>query len=165
MEDPNKLVLDTDKEWSEFDGEALRVLHFTPFSSIKNGKILAGKLTDPYPHAILTLECKQVKGVRNHLLIKGYIWHKIDFRHLWTVFEEFTVNENEEVIIFWTKQHYKIRWLRYFGGFPKLRVDICRKGQLEFYADPENWQPESGKRPSPKEMLTPFLSLKWDGME
>ncbi len=158
----DELVLDTDREWSEFDGEALRVLHFTPFSSIKNGKILAGKLTEPYPHAILTLECKKVQGI-----IKGYVWHKIDFRHLWEVFEEITINkENEEVIIFWTKQHYKIRWMRYFSYFlPKLRVDVCRKGQLEFYADPEKWQPVSGERPSAKEMLTPIVSLKWEGME
>jgi len=156
-----ELRLDTDREWAVIDGEPCRVLAFTPFSLIKNGKVLAGKPTDPYPHAILTLECKKVQGI-----IKGYVWHKIDFRHLWEVFETRTVKENEEVIIFWTKRNYKYFWGRYLSYFlPKLRVDIYRKGWLEYMADPKNWEPESGERPSAKEMLTPIVSLKWEGME
>jgi hypothetical protein len=157
MKFSRELSLLTDREWSVIDGEACRVLEFIPWGCIREGKIIADK-ADPYASVIL--ECKKLPET-----IKGYITHKIDFRHLWEVFKERTVKENEEVIIFWTKKHYKIKWLRYFRSFPELRVDIYRKGHLEFLADPKNWQPESGKRPSAKEMLTPIVSLKWEGME
>ena len=156
QEAPPELSLLRDEDWSLIDGEACRVLEFIPWGCIRDGRIIAAK-TGPYASVIL--EWKKSRGT-----IKGYITHKIDFRHLWEVFEERTLKENEEVIIFWTKRHYKIRWLRYFRSFPKLRVDIYRRGYLEFLADPKNWHPESGERPSAKEMLTPIVSLKWEGM-
>jgi len=152
-----ELSLLTDREWSVIDGEACRVLEFIPYGCITEGRIIAG-MTGPY--ASIILECKNIQGT-----ITGYITHRIDFRHLWEVFEERTIQENEEVIIIWTKQHYKIKSLRYFRGFPKLWVLVHRKGYLDFNADPKHWQPESGKRPSTFEMLTPIVSLKWEGME
>ena len=147
-----EIRLDTEREWNEFDGESFRVLEFTPYSSVKNGKIHTDKLTEPYAHAILTLECKKVQG-----LIKGYVWHKIDFRNLWKVFKERTVQENEEVIIIWTKQNYKYTWCKYFSYFmPKLWIAIFPTGQLEFIAD-SNLKPESRNW---EEMLTPIELFK-----
>jgi len=150
------LRLDTDSEWNEFDGESLRVLEFTPYSLIKNRKIHTDKLREPYAHAILTLECKKVQG-----LIKGYVWHKIDFRNLWKVFEERTVQENEEVIITWTKQNYKYMWHRYVSYFlPKLWIAIFPKGHLEMIADP-SLRPKSM---SPREFICPIEVFKPDIM-
>jgi len=143
-----ELSLPTDGEWAVIDGEPCRVLEFIPWGCIREGKIIADK-ADSYASVIL--ECKKVPET-----IKGYITHKIDSRNLWEVFKERAIKENEEVIICWTKQHYKYRWLKYFRSFPKLRVIIFPTGHLEFMADP-NLKPESK---SYEEMLTPIVDLK-----
>ena len=151
-----ELCLDTDKEWSVIEGESCRVLAFTPFSVIENGKILTGKLIEPYAHAILTLESKKVQGT-----LKGYVWHKLDFRNPWKVFEERKVRENEEVIIIWTKQNYKYTWQKYVSYFlPKLWIAIFPKGYLEMKADP-SLRPKSM---SPREFFCPIEVFKWEGM-
>ncbi len=148
-----------DSEWSVIAEEPCRVIQFAPLSSIKEGKISG---TKTLPYASVLLECKKVSGT-----IKGNITNKTDFIHLWKVFEERTVKENEEVIVVWTIEHYKYKWLKYFSVFlPKLRVLVCRKGHLEFVADPDgfmadsNWQPKSGKRPSYEEMVCAIVDLK-----
>jgi len=144
--------LDTEKEWSEIDGELCGVLQFTPFSVIENGKILASKITNPSPHATLTLECKKVQGT-----IIGYIWHRIDFRNLWKVFMERTVQENEEVIISWTTENYKYTWCKYFSYFmPKLWISIYPEGHFELLADP-SLRPDSWglKERTPIEVFKP----------
>jgi len=147
-----ELSLLKDREWTVIDGEPCRVVEFTPWSHIKEGKIFGDK---KLPYAVVILECKKVKDT-----IRGYITHKLDFIHLWKVFKERTVKEDEEVIIYWTIQNYRYRWLKYFSVYlPKLWVLVFPKGHLEFIADP-NWQSESGKRPSSKEMLIPIVNLK-----
>ena len=138
----------TDKEWAVIDGELCRVIEFSPLSCIKEGKILGEK---SLPYAVVILECKKVPET-----IKGYVTHKIDFRNLWKVFEERTVQENEEVIIIWTKQNYKVTWLRYFRVYPKLCVMIFPKGHFEILADP-SLRPESM---SVREILTPIEEFK-----
>ena len=152
-----ELVLLKDKEWSVIDGEPCRVVQFDPLSCIKEGEICGNKTL---PYTSVHLECKKVQGT-----IRGYVTHKIDFTNLWMAFKERTVKENEEVIFIWTVKHYKLPLLKYRSAlFPKLRVMIFPKGHLEFMADP-NWQPESGKRPSYQEMLTPIVDLKPEVME
>jgi len=141
-----------DNEWSVIAEEPCRVLQFDPLSWIKEGRICGTKTV---PYASILLECKKVPD-----RILAYVTNKIDFIHLWRVFKERTVKESEEVIVLWTIEHYKLKWLKYFSVFlPKLRVMIFPKGHLEFIAD-RNWQPESGKRPSCEEMLIPIVDLK-----
>ncbi len=157
MKISSDLSLLKDSEWSRFDGEPCRVIEFNPMCWIEEGRIYGSK---KQPYASIILECKKVSNT-----IRGYITHKIDFIHLWKVFKERTVKENEEVIIVWTIEHYKPKWIKYFSVFqPKLWVMIFPEGHLEFMADP-NWQPEAGKRPSVKEMLIPIVDLKPKIME
>ena len=155
-----ELSLLTDKEWSVIDGECCRVVQFEPFSHIIEGKIYGPKAI---PYASITLECKKVQDT-----ITGFITHKIDFTHLWMVFEERTVKEDEEVIIYWTVKHYKfpLKFISKYCSalFPKLWVLVCRKGHFEFIANP-SWQPESGKRRSSREMLIPIVNLKPEVMK
>lgn len=122
-----------DSEWSVIDGVPCRVIDFNPLALIKDGKVLAINKTTPY--ASITLECK--KFPKN---ITGYITHKMDFKHLWAAFKERTIKQDEEVIIFWSKKHYKLKLLRFFPGFwPKLWVMICRKNTFEMLTNP-NYQ-------------------------
>lgn len=152
MKISRELSLLKDSEWSVIAEEPCRVIQFTPLSWIKEGKVCG---TKTLPYASVILECKKVSNT-----IKGYITNKTDFIHLWKVFKERTIKENEEVIVVWTIEHYKHKWLKYFSVFlPKLWVLIFPKGHLEFMADP-NWQPESNGRPSYEEMLSPIASWK-----
>jgi hypothetical protein len=130
------IVLLKDKEWSVIDGEPCRVIDFSPLGSLidADGEIQSIDKTTPY--ASITLECKKLgKNIR------GYITHKIDFKHLWAAFRERTLKEDEEVIIFWTKKHYK-GGVKHFSAFmPKLRVMVCPKGAFELMIN-DNHKPE-----------------------
>ena len=124
-----------DSEWSVIEDEACRVIDFTPMALVKNGKVVAPNMTDPY--ASITLECKKTPNV-----IRGYITHKIDFANLWAAFKERGISDNEEVIIIWTTKHYKYKSPKFLSPiFPKLWVMICPKGALEIMVD-SNWKPE-----------------------
>lgn len=130
----DKLLI-KDSDWSIIDGDACRVVEFTPLGSIvKDGKVIDMDKTTPY--ASIALECK--KFPKN---ITGYITHKIDFLHLWMAFKERGLNENEEVIVIWTKKHLKIYAKIFSLAMPKLWVMICQKGAFELMTD-SNWKPE-----------------------
>ena len=85
MSASEELVLLKDKEWIKYDGECFRVVKFEPYSRIIEGKVYGPKTT---PYASVILETGKVKGT-----IRGYITHKIDFTHLWVIFEERGVKE------------------------------------------------------------------------
>lgn len=128
-------IMRKDSEWSVIDGEPCRVIDFTPLALVKNGKVIASNLTDPY--ALITLECKKMQNK-----IKGYVTHKMDFSHLWIAFRERGISDNEEVIIMWTTKHYKYKFLKLLSrAYPKMWVMICPKGALEIMVD-SNWKPE-----------------------
>jgi len=123
-----------DSQWSAIDGELCRVVDFFPIASVKGGKILAIGKT---PYASVVLECKKLPTK-----IKGFITHKVDFIHLWTAFKERTIKEDEEVIIIWSKKHYKNIIYKIFSTFmPKLWVMVCPKGAFELHTN-SNFKPE-----------------------
>lgn len=133
MENDN-IMLKKDSDWSIVDGEILHVVNFIPLGVIKNGKVLTMDKFTPY--ASIVFECK--KYCYN---ITGYITHKMDFMHLWVAFKERTVKEDEEVIIFWSKKHYKV-FAKIFSSFmPRLWVMICQKGAFKLMVD-STYRPE-----------------------
>jgi len=130
----SEISLIKDSEWSVIDGEPCKVLEFTPMASVKSGKVTA--INSATPYASITIECKKIPEK-----ITGFITHRVDFLHLWVAFKERTIKENEEVIIFWSKKHYKVRLLKFFGHWPKLWVMVCQKGAYEIMTNP-NYKPE-----------------------
>jgi len=121
----SKITLLKDSEWSVIDGEPCRVMDFTPFASVQNGKVVAPNLTDPY--ASVTLEYKKMPNT-----IKGFVTHKMDFAHLWAAFKERGISDNEEVITIWTTKHYKYKFLKFLSpAYPKMWVMIWTKGAWE----------------------------------
>ena len=132
----SKIVLLKDKEWSVIDGEPCRVIDFSPFGSRidEDGKVMSFNKTLPY--ASITMECKKLG--KN---ITGYITHKMDFQHLWAAFKERTVKEDEEVIILWTKRHYKGAAKFTSAFMPRLWVMVCPKGAFELMTD-SDYKPE-----------------------
>jgi hypothetical protein len=132
----SEIVLLKDKEWSVIDGEACRVIDFSPLGAIINADGEVQSIDKTTPYASITLECEKLgKDIR------GYITHKIDFKHLWTAFRERMVKEDEEVIIIWTRKHYKAG-VKYVSAFmPKLWVMVCAKGAFDLMTN-DDYKPE-----------------------
>ncbi|MDO9333242.1 MAG: hypothetical protein Q7T57_01805 [Dehalococcoidales bacterium] len=124
----SEITLLKDSEWERIEGTACRVIQFTPFASIENGKIKNAGLSKPY--CAVTIECKDLPSITT-----GYVTHKIDFQHLWAVFKIRGVKEGEEVLIFWT---YGDRHAGMFSAvFPKLVINVCHKNAYEYYPMPD----------------------------
>lgn len=135
VNEQTQVTLIKDNEWSVIDGELCRVIDFVPLGLIKNGKVLALNKTTPY--ATVDLECKKLSKK-----ITGFICHKIDFMHLWLAFKERGIKQDEEVLIFWSKKHYKNIVYKIFSAFmPRLWVMVCPKGAFELKVNP-SYRPE-----------------------
>jgi hypothetical protein len=123
------ITLLKDKDWSVIDSEACRVNRFTPLAKILNGKLSSPPMSMPY--CSLEIECKKFP-----CKVTAFVTHKIDFTNLWKVFKERGVKEDEEVIIFWTTKHYKVKVFKILlTTMPKLIVWICRKNAFEVLND------------------------------
>ena len=82
------MFLHRDSEWSVIAEEPCKVVQFDPLSCFKEERICGNKKP---PYACVILECNKVTKK-----IKADITNKIDFIHLWKVFRERNVKENEE---------------------------------------------------------------------
>jgi ribosomal protein S17E len=155
----SEIVLLKDSEWSVIDGEACRVTYFGTLGSLvdTDGKIHAMNKTTPY--ASITMECKKLG--KN---ITGYVTHKMDFQHLWAAFKERKVKEDEEVIIIWTKKHYKYKLTKFLApSMPRLWVMVCPKGAYDLMVD-SSYKPElSGK--ARWDAMKPIIQWKPEVME
>jgi len=140
-----------DSQWSATDGEVCRVIDFTPMASIKEGKIFATDKSTPY--ASVVLECKKLPPET-----KGFITHKVDFMHLWLAFKERGIGQDEEVLIFWTKKHYRKIYKIFSAFLPRLWVMICPKGAFELQTNPDH-RPELNGEARLKAML-PIIDWK-----
>lgn len=156
MED--KITLLKDEEWRLIDGEICRAMDFAPMgSSVKDGKVIAKDMTTPY--ASIKIECKKIPEK-----ITGFITNKIDFINLWNAFKERGVREKEEVLIFWSVNHYKNKIFRVISRImPKLWVMICPKNTFKRLTD-DNYQPELQGEARAKATL-PIIDWKPDVME
>ncbi len=126
-----EIALRRDNEWSTIDGEPCKLIEFTPLASVENGKVVASNKTEPYASVIF--ECKKLTQQT-----KGFIYHKMDFQHLWAAFKERGIKQNEEVIIFYSKKYLK-SYAKLFSAFmPRLWVMICPKGAFELMTNPES---------------------------
>lgn len=136
IKEQSEVTLLKDSQWGVIDGEFCRVIKFTPMSSVKDGKILA--LNKSAPYAAIDIECKKLPKK-----ITGFICHKMDFMHLWSAFKERGVKQDEEVIIIWSKKHYKNILYKIFSTFfmPKLWVMVCPRGAFELETNP-GYRPE-----------------------
>ena len=136
-----EIILKKDSEWSVIDSEPCRIIEFTPLASVRNRKVVVTNKTEPYASVIL--ECKKLPQQT-----KGFICHKMDFQHLWSAFKDRGVQQNEEVIIFYSKKQLK-NYAKIFSAFmPRLWVMICQKGAFELMAEEvekrtdSNWKPK-----------------------
>jgi hypothetical protein len=96
-----EIVFLKDRDWSAIDGEACRIMSFTPMGTVVGGRAVALDKTAPY--ASIKFECTRLSHEAT-----GFITHQLDFLHLWSAFEERGVADDEEVIVFWTKTNLSV---------------------------------------------------------
>lgn len=132
------ITLISDSEWSVIDGVACQVVDFVPLASVRNGKVCAISKTTPYASVIV--KCRKFP----ESVVTGYVTHKMDFMHLWAAFKDRTLKQDEEVVLFWSKQNYKW-YAKFVSAFmPRLWVMVCPKGAyelMELMAD-KNYRPD-----------------------
>jgi hypothetical protein len=90
MNNKNKEILLTNKQWSKIESKLCRIQEFHPIASVKNGKIILSNTTSPYTS--ISFQCSGESKI-----YKGSITHKEDFKVLWAIFKERQINSNEEV--------------------------------------------------------------------
>jgi hypothetical protein len=134
------IIFKTNNDWEVIDGDVCRVKSFKPQLSCtdKNGKIHSEAKNTPY--AIIELDCKRLQES-----VHGYIFHKIDFEHLWQAFLDRTGQPDEEINIVWSIKYYKGGVKLFSKVMPKLWVMICKKGSYEIINYPERYPEITGK--------------------
>ena len=136
------LLVGKDIPWKVIEEEACRVKHFTPFGHIEGGKIKGAR--PGFPYAVLSVESPKLPNKASIPVV-----HKVDFQHLWEVFEERGVGPDEEVIICYVP-FFRNGPMRILSGFfPRLYIYIYPKGHLEEAYDPNSHphDPEGWFRP------------------
>ena len=133
----NSPVIGKDVSWKAMNDYLLRVIKFTPLARVVGNEIQSAESNLPY--GILTVECLEL----NQEFVV-YLTHKVDFLHLWKVFNERGISEEEEVLVgdFASKRS---GFFRIFSSFlPRLWVWICRRGHLERLVN-DDWDGLTGE--------------------
>lgn len=134
----NGLLIPRDISWKSIEGQGFRVETFLPLAYIE-----AGKIKEPVkfmPYATLFVESPYFDSLA--MKISGskmiLVCHKLDFCHLWELYKEREVQDNEEVIVSYSPPEQRI--LRLFGGMmPHIRVQVMPKGTIETIYNTEDW--------------------------
>jgi hypothetical protein len=132
--DIEELVILENRDWNLIKGKWLRVLEFNPLGKIENGQIIALDFFTPYASI-------RTESSKSPHIIHIYITHEIDFRHLWRVFKERPLGENEEVLVFCPKKYAKKIPKFLSSGLPRMHVSIWSKGTFDLMTNPK-YRPE-----------------------
>lgn len=113
-----------DKDWKLLESKLCLVTDFSPIGS----KVVKEEVISPdksLPYGQIKLRCI---GFEDE--ITGFITHKIDFYNLWTLYKERGVKEGEEeVLIYWTTNHYKSKIGKLLSlTLPKMVIIVCPIG-------------------------------------
>jgi hypothetical protein len=120
--------------WKQVEGQFLRVRWCSFFASIQDGTI------EPAPmgsYAALGVECPSLTG-EAFIVVSS----KVDFRHLWELYKQRQVADDEEVLLSYAPVDQK-RLGRLIGMLlPCLDIMVYPKGHFEEMYDP-NFKPQS----------------------
>ncbi len=130
-------VLGKEIPWKKVRGEALRVKSFSPIARIVDGDFSAPPV--PLPYAMVTVECPGLPCDASIL-----VSHKVDFCHLWELYEERKVQDDEEVLLFYDPVGKKRLGRLLRSVLPCLAIYVYPKGHLEEIYDPD-FHPQSAE--------------------
>lgn len=130
--------MDKDPFWGQIEDEITIVKKFHPLAKLENRKVVSTSTNSPY--AYVTVESSMLK-TQATLPIN----HKLDFLHLWEVFNIRTVSDSEEVLVHFSRKHHR-GLLGLFSYFlPRLKIMICRNGAYSKMSDPNWWKQSPGE--------------------
>jgi hypothetical protein len=120
-------VLGKQIAWETVKGDCFRVKGFSKFASMTGRRV--NQPSVPFLYALLTVECPKLPGEASIL-----VSNKVDFKHLWELYEERRVGDDEEVLLFYhplgKKRLGKLgRLMKSF--LPCLDILVYPKGHLE----------------------------------
>jgi hypothetical protein len=154
--------LSKDSDWAFIDGRACEVLRFTPLAKLDDGEVISRDRTLPY--AFIDMACLE-SGVNLPAETVGAVCHKDDFIRLWAAFVERGVEDDEKVVILWSKKNLKAAVKLFSPFMPRLAVTIFKAEAYQLLIDfkyrPElrgearllaelpthHWQPDVWKEP------------------
>jgi hypothetical protein len=113
--------------WDTVKGECFRVKGFTRFASIADRRV--NQPLVPFLYALLTVECPKLRGEASIL-----VSNRVDFKHLWELYEERRVGDDEEVLLFYNPLREKRLGKlgkRMKSFLPCLDILVYPKGHLE----------------------------------
>ncbi len=123
-----------DKDWSIVADRICGVTRFSPHARVIGEDVI--HLDKSKPLAFISLECRE-RGVELPPNTVGAIFHKEDFKHLWSIFAERGFAEDEKVCIVWSKRNLRAP-ARLFSVFmPRLAVMVFKNRSYEMLANPE----------------------------
>jgi hypothetical protein len=120
-------VLGKQIAWETVEGECFRVKAFSESASIRGRRV--NQPLVPFLYALLTVECPKLPGEASIL-----VSNRVDFKHLWELYEERKVGDDEEVLLFYNplgkKRLGKLgKMMKSF--LPCLDILVYPKGHLE----------------------------------
>jgi hypothetical protein len=120
--------------WKQVEGHFLRVRWCNFFASIEDGTIKA----DPIgAYAALEVECPSLTG--DAVIV---VSSKADFRHLWELYKERQVADDEEVLLSYAPADQKRLWEPIRMLLPCIDIMVYPKGHLKQAYDPK-FKPQS----------------------
>lgn len=115
----------TDISWKDVKEEYLLVKKFLPIATIEDNKIKRPVLFFYMPYAVLSVECYSLKDKYTDIYLN--VENKMDFRHLWELYQERQIGELEEVIISYSP--ISLKWI--WKAFPYLHIRVKSVGSLK----------------------------------
>ena len=113
-----------DIDWQVIEGDACRIMGFTPMAEIIKGRVRTLHRTTPYGG--VKFECTKMPQP-----VEGFICHKLDFKNLSEAMEAKSLRENTEVLMFWNKKQLKGYAKMFSGIMPRFCFMLCPKGAYE----------------------------------
>lgn len=133
-----EITLRKDKEWKLVESKLCLVKDFLPIGS----KVINGEVISPdtnLPYCQIRFKCV---GIEHE--IKGLITHKIDFKNLWEIYIERGIKKEEEVLIYWTTNHYNSKICKLLHlMYPKIVIMVCPIGT--YNSCPEGFELEHNR--------------------
>ena len=112
-----------DGDWGIVDGRLCKVSHFSPSAMVKDGKVASAGWRTPYASVVIECVDGKIKLPQNTL---GTVTHRLDFRHLWAAFVERGIENDEVVVIVWTKKYTRLVSRILSPFMPRMTVMIFK---------------------------------------
>ena len=120
------LMIGRNIPWADIKGEFLRVELFLPLSTIEGKEIKSLSLFEARAYLKVHSPHLKYEGANVYLPVL----HKLDFRHLWELYQVRSVLPEEEVLVIYKPSEEGFRKL--FGKtFPHLFIEVRPRGSLE----------------------------------